>query len=1000
MRPTGLILLVLVMSVLCQTAPGLGQSVGLIRGTVTDSDFGAPVGGVEVEIVGTERSTVTSERGDYALEEVPPGTYTLQFRRAGFGREVEGGVRVEAGQLRELNVAMTPEYTEMAEMVVQDIQLDSGSEAALLELRDVSASMLDSISAATLSKAGVGDVAEALTLVTGASVADGKFAVIRGLPERYTVSMLNGSRLPSADEETRSVELDQFTTDVIESVQVSKTFTPEQQGDASGGTVDIILSSVPEENFISFGSGYSWNSQVWENRNEYLTYRDGGVSRFGINKERRMQPGEGGESQPPTMGVMPGGAPHEYSFDFGFGLRKEIADGVAVGAIFSTFYSQGVSYDGNGIDNDRVVRSFLFPDGRRFFYQNFDIGRGGGGDTDFSDSNLDLESASEELQWGGLGVVGLESEFHELSFAFFQTRTTEDSAAVAEDTRTLEEQVADDPDPDDPIPFTRSESIAYQERVVETIQFSGEHDLRFPEFNVTDWLRVLSPKLTWTYARSRAVRREPDERRFVSTFLPDDFADLDGPGRTRAEDVVRVWEEITEISDQLQFAFEVPFEQWTGDKGYIKAGIFDDQTTREFRRQSFNDENTRLPQLVGAGVPGTFEETFISNIPGQTVASPRDQDVGYDGEFNIEAAYWMVDLPLTSQFKLIGGFRYERTGIDVTLADIDFEARAITVERPFLEADLINQRTGNRAFSRPDQGFDPTLPIGDVRFDQRDVLPALAAVFEPIENMTFRASYAETVARPTFRELSVAIQTNFVTGDLFVGNPTLDMSSVKNYDLRLDYAPAAGTLYSISWFKKDIKNPIEIVTRRSTAIGEYAFPINFPSATLSGFELEFRQDMEQVSPKLRGLSIGANATFINSEVDLPPDEVVTQFGETSRPMIDAPEHLYNFNLTYDIEATGTEFAVFYSVKGDTLVRGADPNNSAPVPNVFAKEYGTLNLTVSQKLGKHFKLKFSAENLTNPQIEQVYRAPVLPDELKSRSQKGIDLSLSLSAEFTF
>ena len=65
---------------------------------------------------------------------------------------------------------------------------------------------------------------------------------------------------------------------------------------------------------------------------------------------------------------------------------------------------------------------------------------------------------------------------------------------------------------------------------------------------------------------------------------------------------------------------------------------------------------------------------------------------------------------------------------------------------------------------------------------------------------------------------------------------------------------------------------------------------------------------------------------------------------TTRDMTNAPEHLYNLYLTYDIAAAGTQFALFYTVQGDTLVAGAGQSHGNFVPSVYAKEYDTLNLT--------------------------------------------------------
>ena len=98
---------------------------------------------------------------------------------------------------------------------------------------------------------------------------------------------------------------------------------------------------------------------------------------------------------------------------------------------------------------------------------------------------------------------------------------------------------------------------------------------------------------------------------------------------------------------------------------------------------------------------------------------------------------------------------------------------------------------------------------------------------------------------------------------------------------------------------------------------------------------------------------------------------------------------------------GTELGLFYTVKGDTLIAGAGESDGNFVPSVYAREYGTLNLTLTQRIGEHIRLRFQAKNLTDPVIETVYRSSYIgPDVKKTASRKGIDYSISLSAEFTF
>jgi outer membrane receptor protein involved in Fe transport len=172
---------------------------------------------------------------------------------------------------------------------------------------------------------------------------------------------------------------------------------------------------------------------------------------------------------------------------------------------------------------------------------------------------------------------------------------------------------------------------------------------------------------------------------------------------------------------------------------------------------------------------------------------------------------------------------------------------------------------------------------------------------------------------------------------------------------------------------------------------------------LTGYEFAGRQAVGQFWDVLTGLSIGANATFIESEVVIPPEERSLEEKLEKRDMTNAPEHLYNSFATYDLEETGTEVTLFYTVKGDTLISGSSgaPNQRDFLPSVYATEYGTLNLSIIQRIGEHIKLKFSAKNLTNPRIKTVYRTHLLEEDvIKTAYTKGIDYSIGISAEWTF
>lgn len=980
------------------------QDAGSIRGTVYDKDIGAPLAAAQVAIVETGDKVVTTNEGHFVFAQVPLGTYTLVFAKDGYARQIEVNVMVSAGQLTDVDASMTGELTELEEMVVQDLQI-GGAEGALLKLRLESPALMNSISSELMSRAGASDAASALKLVSGASVQDGKYAVIRGLPDRYVVSLMNSVRLPTADEDKRAVQLDQFPTPVIDSIQVSKTFTPDQQGDASGGAVNVLLKGIPDETSIQLKSQISFNSQV-AGRHDFLTYKGGGVNFWGMDDGGRdIQTENIGRNWTGAMGVSRGDAPTDYKWSASAGGKHEFDNDVKIGGFTSFFYEHDSSFHNNGVDNSYWVVHPGDPMTPVTLQGTPDPAGGG----DFKTALFDVTQGTQSVQWGGLGTAGIETTNHRLNLTYLYTRTAEDTATLAEDTRG-KAYFFPGYDPNDPMavgntptnrsaaPYIRTETLEYTERTTQTLQLNGRHTLPFGDFGIDDVLTFKAPVLDWILSTSSADLNQPDKRQFGSLWWgpsfnpgfppfvppftsPATFFGFKPAANFTLGNAQRIWKDITEDSDQYSVNLKFPFQQWSGDEGYLKFGVFGDHLTRKFNQSTFSNFNDN------SSFEGDFSQFWSAAFPGQDhpiTDGPPFVDVNYHGDQNISAWYAMSDLPLCSFLNVIGGARFESTSLSIV---------------NFPEADATWFPAGATAPVALNPGD------ADVNFRQDDVLPSIGLVLKPIKEVALRGSYSETVARQTFKELTPIIQQEFLGGPIFIGNPDLRMSALQNFDLRLDYTPYDGALISGSWFYKDIKDPIEYVQR--VAGFNFTTPVNYPKGKLSGFEIEARQNLGHFWDRLEGLTLGANATFISSQVTLPADEAAG-FDQpnilapmSNRDMTNAPDHLYNLYMTYDSALTGTQVGLFYTVQGDTLLAGAGQSNGNFVPNVYASEYDTLNLSVSQSLGKHFKLQFQAKNLTNPAIETVYRSRFIGgDVTKTSFTKGIEYSIGLSAEFTF
>jgi TonB-dependent receptor len=605
-------------------------------------------------------------------------------------------------------------------------------------------------------------------------------------------------------------------------------------------------------------------------------------------------------------------------------------------------------------------------------------------DPNFRTALYDVTQGTDQVKWGTLATLGLKSEHHAIGFTWLYTRTASDTATLAEDTRG-KQYFFPGHNPDDPTtpghrlllaaPYLRLETLSYIERTTSTLQLNGDH--KFPELLGT------TPEFEWVLAHSNAGYDEPDKRQFGSALIPA------RPNRPAGQigykpdaqfslgNLQRIFKRIDEESDMLGGSLKIPFDVGTEKKGYVKSGAAYDDLHRSFDQDTFSNFNDNSTFIGGRD---KFWSHFFPNENHPINAGTADVD--YNGSQRIAAWYAMLDVPVTSFVNVIGGVRFESTSLAI-----------VNIAEP-----------DATWFPPGGQGLEHLFPgQADVRFDQDDWLPSVGLVVEPVKTVTFRASYNETVARQTFKELSPILFQEYLGGPIFVGNPELKMSALRNYDLRLDWTPYDGGLFSVSWFYKDIKRPIEY--QQKVVNFDFTTAVNYPHGKLSGFELETRQHLGEFWGTLDGLRIGANATFIDSEVDLPPDEIARfnqpgiQAPMSHRHMTNAPEYLFNLFTTYDIVSTGTQAAIFYTVQGDTLIAGAGLGGLPPdkfVPSIYALPVETLNATISQELGKYFKLQIGAKNLTDPKIQEVYRSPYIGGDItKSSYTKGTEYYASVT-----
>jgi TonB-dependent receptor len=993
--------------------------VGSIRVAVYDADFGVPVAQVRVLVVGTTRSGVTSQDGIASIDRVPPGVYTLSLSKDGYERRILPGVTIVSGQVAEVRAEMSYEIVDLEEFVVTGVQFTADSELAALEVRAAAVNLQDTVSTELIAKAGAGDVAGALKLVVGASVSEGKYATVRGLSDRYTGATLNGVRVPSPDPRRRAVQVDLFPTGTVEAVNVTKTFTPDLQGDFTGGGVDIRTKSIPEGSLLSFSTAVEWNSVATGNE-DFLTYVGGGVSATGFGGDERDLPEEStriplvppppairpsdqqtadaeaydefARALTPVMGVSRSPAAADQSMSLVGGKRWQFDGGTVLGFLGALTWSRK-----HDLYDDAIVNT----------------GRVETADSGISVGRPRMETkGTEEVLLGALAnLVVRPNDRNEVAFRIVANQGAQDEARF----QSMEYGYPS---------YEQNQGLLYLERSIGSIQSEGTHRFLESEGRSSQDPPVLA--LNWLASYNFTQQDEPDVRFFRNIYNVETFSGEQPPGVNPYGSSRRLWRTIEEDNVQGGANLTRTFRRWEDRFWQLKAGFYGDDTSRDFTQRSFYfffptqlgspsnpavAANSRLSRFQGAGPSDLWTDVFLEPeriglapnrcAPGGNPFVPSNNcsaanqllwvpvssgnDVDYSGDQKLSAAYAMVEIPLVPPLKFIGGVRWEQTTLSI-----------VPVNRVtgLLET-LVLRESGAYEINLVDEE-DAKANIRDASW-----LPSLNLVWEIVEKMNLRAAYSKTVARPTFRELAPVATQEFLAGDEFLGNPDLILSKIRNYDLRWEWFRRSGEVFAASIFYKELTDPIEMIG--VTASGrDFLQPLNYERGTVRGIELESRLPLGAFAPRLKQFTVGLNYALIDSMVDVPQKEQNSlsplAMNEAKRRLQGQPSYLANLFVDYDNDRTGTSASVFFNSVGEMLLSGAAAGESGITPNVFEDTVNTVSASFRQKFHGAFTVALKIGNLLGQDRRTFYRTPWGEEAVKTDRETSVIYSLGLGVKW--
>ncbi|MDZ7650902.1 MAG: carboxypeptidase-like regulatory domain-containing protein [Cytophagales bacterium] len=228
---------------------------GTIAGKVVDVKTQEEIIGANVVIEGTTTGAATDIEGNFTINNVKPGVYTLVVSFVTYKTHLIKDVVVESGKKTTIEATLAEDVAELEEIIVtakKDIATDLNLMNSLRESKLV----ISGISSEQITKLPDRDVAQIAQRVPGVTIVDNRFVVVRGVPERYNQVMINGAIAPSTEIDRRSFSFDMVPAGAIDQMLIYKSGTAELPGDFAGGVIQLVTKQPAYEPFTTFGLNF------------------------------------------------------------------------------------------------------------------------------------------------------------------------------------------------------------------------------------------------------------------------------------------------------------------------------------------------------------------------------------------------------------------------------------------------------------------------------------------------------------------------------------------------------------------------------------------------------------------------------------------------------------------------------------------------------------------------------------------------------------------------
>ncbi|WP_420145661.1 TonB-dependent receptor domain-containing protein [Sphingobium sp.] len=790
------------------------------------------------------------------------------------------------------------------------------------------------LSAADIKRTGEGDIAGSLQRVTGLSVVSGGYVYVRGLGDRYSLALLNGSPLPSPEPLKRVVPLDIFPTSVIASTLVQKSYSANFPGEFGGGVINLTTKAIPTESYLEIGVGSSANTETsgqmgytsYGAKSDWTGFDDGSRDVPPLLQEA-IKSGTPFPNMPradlrniamqflnadTTVLQRTNSLPFNFSGSLNAGTAMDVGSDGRLGIIATA------SYSNKWRTRDTLQQASLNP------------AEGAG-------KNTQQISTDNEVTVNALLGLGLELGEQKLRWTNLYIRDTLKRGALSVGQNDGQIQGAD----------YMTQNTAWYERQLIDSHLVGE-------FKLTD---ALSLDLRGGFSNSQ--REAPYEREFVyvrtnRALAEDPVGDrfINALNRQRGDASVTfsdLNEDLWSAGADLSYKFSPALT--------LTAGYAFTDTKRTSSRYELHYDATNLPLAVQQLRPDYLTSDATIQLYDISLLEFSGNYPVYDAAMRVHAGYGQLQAEVIPGVQINAGVRYEKGDQSVTGVDV--------------------YNTG-------------VTPFNQIKRDYW--LPAVTVTVEAAKGLQFRASGSKTIARPQFRELIAQPYLDTESNRFFRGNPFLKDSQLWNADLRAEWYMGRDERLIAAAFYKKIDNPIETFTTINDTYAVTTSFANAPEASLYGFELEAQKYVPLGNFSNsdffanRRIALIGNYTYTQSKLKVKEGDTTIPYTYTTGdlpaasdyflngvPLTGQSDHLVNLQLGLEDTEKLSQQTLLLTYASDR-VTSRGPNLQPDIkerPGIQLDFVARQGVTLPGGINSEFK--FEARNITGRKFQEFQQA---------------------------